>query len=110
MLRIMNAIGLPFFQDAVVARYATDAKPDEVKQIVAPTRPSAVVLVGERFGTVRLHYDNEIIEITTFRSEQYNAESRKTLESRFPPFAKYLKPIVTSGDVWLYEITSYPAS
>ncbi len=59
------------------ADLATDARPDEVKQIVAPTRPSAVVLVGERFGTVRLHYDNEIIEITTFRSEQYNAESRK---------------------------------
>ncbi len=59
------------------ADMATDAKPDEIKQIVAPTRPGAVVLVGERFGTVRLHYDNEIIEITTFRSEQYNAESRK---------------------------------
>ena len=59
------------------ADLATDAQPDEIKQIVAPTRPGAVVLVGERFGTVRLHYDNEIIEITTFRSEQYNAESRK---------------------------------
>ncbi|MGH2496607.1 MAG: CCA tRNA nucleotidyltransferase [Ktedonobacteraceae bacterium] len=59
------------------ADLATDAKPDEIKQIVAPTRPGAVVLVGERFGTVRLHYENEIIEITTFRSEQYNAESRK---------------------------------
>src|SRR6266849_3640927 len=59
------------------ADLATDARPDEVKLIVAPTRPGAVVLVGERFGTVRLHYDNEIIEITTFRSEQYNAESRK---------------------------------
>ncbi len=59
------------------ADLATDAKPDEIKQIVAPTRPSAVILVGERFGTVRLHYGNDIIEITTFRSEKYNAESRK---------------------------------
>ena len=59
------------------ADMATDAKPNEIKRIVAPTRPGAVVLVGERFGTVRLHYENEIIEITTFRSEQYNAESRK---------------------------------
>ena len=59
------------------ADMATDATPDEIKRIVAPTRPGAVVLVGERFGTVRLHYDNEIIEITTFRSEQYNADSRK---------------------------------
>src|SRR5579863_7466484 len=59
------------------ADLATDAKPDEIKQIVAPTHPSAVILVGERFGTVRLHYGSDIIEITTFRSEQYNAESRK---------------------------------
>src|SRR5256884_7083608 len=59
------------------ADLATDAQPDEIKRIVAPTRPSTVVLVGERFGTVRLHYDNDIIEITTFRSERYNPESRK---------------------------------
>jgi len=56
---------------------ATDATPDEIKRIVAPTRPQAVVLVGERFGTVRLHYSHNIIEITTFRSEQYNPDSRK---------------------------------
>ncbi len=38
---------------------------------------SAVVLVGERFGTVRLHYGPDIVEITTFRSERYNPDSRK---------------------------------
>jgi poly(A) polymerase len=59
------------------ADLATDAKPDEIKRIVAPTRPNAVILVGERFGTVRLHYDSDIVEITTFRSEVYNPESRK---------------------------------
>jgi poly(A) polymerase len=59
------------------ADLATDARPDEIKRLVAPTRPSAVVLVGERFGTVRLLYDSNIIEITTFRTERYNAESRK---------------------------------
>jgi poly(A) polymerase len=56
---------------------ATDAHPEEIKRLVAPTHPTAVVLVGERFGTVRLHYDNSIIEITTFRSERYNPDSRK---------------------------------
>ena len=56
---------------------ATDARPEEIKRLVAPTHPTAVVLVGERFGTVRLHYDNSIIEITTFRSERYDPESRK---------------------------------
>src|SRR5215470_5360260 len=64
-------------EDSADADLATDARPDEIKRIVAPTRPSAIVLVGERFGTVRLHYDSHIVEITTFRSERYNAESRK---------------------------------
>lgn len=59
------------------ADLATDAHPDEIKRLVAPTHPTAIVLVGERFGTVRLHYGNDIIEITTFRSEHYNPESRK---------------------------------
>lgn len=59
------------------ADLATDAHPDEIKRIVAPTRPTTMVLVGERFGTVRLHYGSDIIEITTFRSERYNPESRK---------------------------------
>jgi len=56
---------------------ATDATPEEIKRIVTPTRPNAIVLVGERFGTVRLHYSQSIVEITTFRSERYNADSRK---------------------------------
>jgi poly(A) polymerase len=59
------------------ADLATDARPNEIKQLVAPTQPNAIVLVGERFGTVRLHYGSDIVEITTFRSERYNPESRK---------------------------------
>lgn len=59
------------------ADLATDAHPEEIKRLVAPTRPSAIVLVGERFGTVRLHYGSDIVEITTFRDEHYNPDSRK---------------------------------
>jgi poly(A) polymerase len=59
------------------ADLATDARPNEIKQIVTPTRPDAIVLVGERFGTVRLHYGSTIVEITTFRSERYDPDSRK---------------------------------
>jgi len=68
----------------------TDATPDAIKRIIVPSHPRAVVLVGERFGTVRLHYllptnpdeadapaEELIVEITTYRSEQYNPESRK---------------------------------
>src|SRR5260370_16940909 len=68
---------LPHRGEAADADLATDAHPDEIKRLVAPTRPSAVVLVGERFGTVRLHYTTSIVEITTFRTERYNSESRK---------------------------------
>lgn len=34
----------------------TDARPDEIKRLAAETHPVAVVVVGEQFGTVRLHY------------------------------------------------------
>jgi poly(A) polymerase len=82
------------------ADLTTDATPEEIQRFVAPTRPKDVVLVGERFGTVRLHYrraeptrasstggrldeaasdgaEVDIIEITTFRTERYNPDSRK---------------------------------
>jgi uncharacterized domain HDIG len=59
------------------ADLATDARPEEIKRLAASTHPTAVVLVGERFGTVRLLYDENIIEITTYRSERYNPDSRK---------------------------------
>ncbi len=64
-------------RESADADLATDALPDEIKRLVAPTHPTAVVLVGERFGTVRLHYETNIIEITTFRTERYNLQSRK---------------------------------
>jgi poly(A) polymerase len=69
--------GLLHRGESADADLATDAHPDEIKRLVAPTKPGAVVLVGERFGTVRLHYDTNIVEITTFRTERYNPESRK---------------------------------
>jgi len=83
------------------ADLTTDATPQEIKRLVAPVHPSAVVLVGEQFGTVRLHFRREarpegaagaerladetrsasltedVIEITTFRTERYNPDSRK---------------------------------
>jgi len=36
---------------------ATDARPDEIKRLVAQTHPAAIVTVGEQFGTIRLHYE-----------------------------------------------------
>lgn len=81
----------------------TNARPDEIKRLAAATHPLAIVTVGEQFGTVRLHYrradpapatghttgpapvavvaehapDVDVIEITTYRSDRYNPDSRK---------------------------------
>ncbi len=85
-------------QSSPDADLTTDATPDEVKRLVEVVHPSAVVLVGEQFGTVRLHFRRaeqlesssadaqetgaaetaeDIVEITTFRTERYNPDSRK---------------------------------
>ena len=40
----------------------TDARPDEIKRLVAATHPVAVVSVGEQFGTIRLHYPRAVAE------------------------------------------------
>ena len=86
---------------------ATNARPDEIKRLIAQTHPDAVVTVGEQFGTVRVHYrrattpvpedtatrqeispvpaalvaevsgDVDVVEITTYRSDQYTDGSRK---------------------------------
>ncbi len=85
------------------ADLTTDATPQEIKQLAMAVHPSSMVLVGERFGTVQLrfrrqkpaefpeqanqqeasadetlnHREDDVIEITTFRTERYNPESRK---------------------------------
>ena len=53
----------------------TDAVPSEIKMIVAPWADS-VWTQGERFGTIGLMKDERPIEITTHRSERYEANSR----------------------------------
>lgn len=82
----------------------TNARPDEIKRLIAETHPDAVITVGEQFGTVRAHYrratppeappmnvagavpaalvaetsgDVDVVEITTYRSDQYSEGSRK---------------------------------
>jgi poly(A) polymerase len=55
----------------------TDAVPAEIKALARAAQPDAIYTVGERFGTVGLVFGDTHIEITTFRSEQYDPESRK---------------------------------
>ncbi len=60
---------------------ATDAWPDQVRQIAASTYPRYVVSIGEKFGSLQLHYGTEaepiVIEVTTYRGERYQPGSRK---------------------------------
>jgi poly(A) polymerase len=55
---------------------ATDASPDQVMKITADWADT-MWTVGIEFGTVGLRKGGETIEITTFRSEKYQEDSRK---------------------------------
>lgn len=60
---------------------ATDAVPERTREIVGRTRPDGLYDVGARFGTIGAVYElGEVtirLEITTFRTEAYEAGSRK---------------------------------
>jgi poly(A) polymerase len=55
---------------------ATDATPEQVMALVSGWA-DAVWTVGIAFGTVGLRKGSSVFEITTYRSEQYRATSRK---------------------------------
>ncbi|MEA2451417.1 MAG: poly(A) polymerase [Actinomycetota bacterium] len=55
--------------------FATDATPGETKKIVKPLA-KAVWLQGEEFGTIGAEIADLRMEITTFRTEQYQPASR----------------------------------
>lgn len=38
----------------------------------------------------------------------YNEAASAVMRARFPPFQQYLRPLVTTGDVYLYEIVDWP--
>jgi hypothetical protein len=40
----------------------------------------------------------------------YNEEGRAILSARYTKYAEYLRPIVTTGDVRLWEILRYPSA
>ena len=59
---------------------ATSAPPERTRAIVAPLAPTGLYDVGERFGTIGVVFGDDeariLVEITTFRSEQYADGSR----------------------------------
>ncbi len=54
----------------------TDARPEEIVRLVAP-HVDALWDTGIRFGTVGMRLGDYQIEITTYRAEHYDPESRK---------------------------------
>ncbi|MDR2799270.1 MAG: CCA tRNA nucleotidyltransferase [Bifidobacteriaceae bacterium] len=56
--------------------FATDAKPNEILQIVEKFADS-VWTIGKKYGTIGIEKAGKKFEITTFRSDSYSDDSRK---------------------------------
>ena len=69
-------------RDAFIGRplsdldFTTDANPDQILAIVAPIA-DAHWDIGRAFGTIGARFDGETFEITTYRTDAYDGESRK---------------------------------
>jgi poly(A) polymerase len=69
-------------RDAVLGRpghdwdLTTSARPDDIEQIVA-SWADAVWDIGREFGTIGVRKGNHQLEITTYRSDEYDPSSRK---------------------------------
>ena len=68
-------------RDAILGRlgndldFTTNAKPDETKSIIKKSADS-IWETGREFGTIAAQYGEVTVEITTYRSEKYESESR----------------------------------
>lgn len=67
-------LGLDSFADDI--DMTTNARPPDILKIVEPIA-SAVWRQGERFGTIGVNLFDRVLEITTYRSETYDSDSRK---------------------------------
>ena len=82
----------------------TNARPDDIKRLIAQTHPAAVVTVGEQFGTVRVHYRRETPPNET--PVEAAAEEKATREDSASPVPAALVA-ETRGDMDVVEITTY---
>jgi poly(A) polymerase len=69
-------------RDAILGRQApdldftTNASPDEILKLVKPIA-KATWDIGREFGTIAAQIDSEQVEITTYRADSYDPDSRK---------------------------------
>lgn len=79
--RELALVGGPV-RDALLGRptndldFTTDARPDEILAIVTPIS-TAQWDIGREFGTIGARVDGEQVEITTYRSDEYDGQTRK---------------------------------
>ena len=68
-------------RDAILGRlgndldFTTNARPDETKSIIKKSADS-IWETGREFGTIAAQFGDVTVEITTYRSEKYEADSR----------------------------------
>ncbi len=57
--------------------FATSAPPEVTRAILEVAGPDTLYTIGEKFGTIGATFGDVVVEITTFRGEEYPAGSRK---------------------------------
>lgn len=56
--------------------FTTNAKPDDILRVLGK-RADATWDIGRAFGTIGARFGSDIVEITTYRSDQYDESTRK---------------------------------
>ncbi len=85
---------------------ATDAHPPVIKRLLAQARPDSRYDVGEKFGTIGAVFGEWVVEITTYRSEEYAFASRKPAVT----FGTNLEDDLSRRDFTINAIAQEPAT
>ncbi len=86
--------------------FATDAHPPVIKRLLAQARPDSRYDVGEKFGTIGATFGEWVVEITTYRSEEYAFASRKPAVT----FGKNLEDDLSRRDFTINAIAQEPTT
>lgn len=77
----LAAVGGPV-RDAFLGRvthdldFTTDARPEQIERILSPLTDT-LWDVGRAYGTIAARFNDQVVEITTYRSDRYDSSSRK---------------------------------
>jgi poly(A) polymerase len=57
--------------------FTTDARPPQIKRLLQQAGADSIFAIGEKFGTIGGVFGDHVVEITTYRAEEYEPGSRK---------------------------------